>query len=487
MILVMPACNLSRETVVQERNDIFSKELDELKEFFRIPGLSVLVLKGNHTIYENYSGLANLEKKIPVDSLTIFPMASLTKIFTGVLIMQLVEEGKLSLEEPVNKYVSNINIGDSIKIKHVLSHTSQGVPGSHFYYSDRYGWLTNVIEKASGTDFGNLMQQKILTPLGLSHTYLLKDSTQILNANYKYALPYFYDGKVKNGELELGYSASKGIISTVQDLGVFSKALDEHRLISGSSWLQMCTPYKPGAEYGYGIFSQEFLGEKLIWGYGQYNSYSSLFLKVPARDLTLVIAANNNLLSDPARLIYGNVTYSLFALSFLKNYVFGLEEETLLEHDSTLKSLEKRLNKNNSEFYLRKLLAQSIAESFMANYQSSKTEISKNILTSVFKWFPEYLSYGDLALIHNMVILKDASLQRTNTVINDFDKQIEHMGRKLLATDEYNPYANFYMAYYFQGKNKMDSTRKYYEKIINAPNFSRNWYSISAEEWIGTH
>jgi CubicO group peptidase (beta-lactamase class C family) len=92
-------------------------------------------------------------------------MASLTKIFSAVLIMKLVEEKKLDLDEPINKYVTNRNIADSIKIEHILSHTSQGDIGQQFYYSGRFGWLTTVIEKASGNSFEKEINEKIIQPL----------------------------------------------------------------------------------------------------------------------------------------------------------------------------------------------------------------------------------------------------------------------------------------------------------------------------------
>ena len=137
--VVMSTCvsNQANQNI-DDRNQTFSKELSQLKEYFHIPGLAVIVKNGPQTIYENYMGFADLSNQVPMDSVTTIPMASLTKIFTGILIMQLVEEGKISLDEPINKYLTGNNIPDSIKIKHVLSHTSQGRVGQHFYYSGTF-------------------------------------------------------------------------------------------------------------------------------------------------------------------------------------------------------------------------------------------------------------------------------------------------------------------------------------------------------------
>jgi len=465
-------------------NKNFSKELTELKEFFHIPGLSVIIKHGDQTIFEDYLGFADVQKRIPMDSSTTIPMASLTKIFTGILIMQLVENKKLSLDEPIKKYINDQNVGDSIKIKHVLSHTSQGNVGENFYYSSRFSWLTTVIERASGNSFENEINEKIIQPLKLNNTYLLTDSFQLAKKNRKIAMPYYYEGGIKDGIIEYGYSASAGITSTVRDLSAFNKAIDNNSLISENSKKKIFTPFKNSLPYGQGIFAETFQDQDLIWAYGQYDCYSSLFLKVPKKNLTLIMAANNNLMSDPARLIYGDVCYSLFAISFLKNYVFDFANEPLFEDSNSLSTLESRINPANAEFYRRKLLAQSIAESFMSVYDISKMEKSVNILEKVFKLYPGYENYSDLTLLHNLSFLKTVALFKKKENFSKFDTEIEKIGTKLLAIDSNNPYANYYLADYFSSKNSNEAALKYFNRIVNAKNFSRNWYTSEAENWL---
>lgn len=481
--VILTGCTKSNKDY-KVKNESFSTELIQLKDYFHIPGLSVIIKQGGKTVYENYMGFADMGKQIAIDSSTTIPMASLTKMFTSVLIMQLVEDKKVSLDEPINKYVSHETIPDSIKIKHVLSHTSQGDVGQNFYYSSRFSWLTAVVEKASQTTFEKVMQERIIKPLGLKNTYLLRDSSQTRNEGRKIALPYFYEGETKDGFVDYGYSAAAGITSTVRDLAIFSKAIDNNSLMTEESKLKMFTPYKSNLQYGYGIFSQQFNGKKLIWGYGQYDCYSSLFLKVPEEDITLVIAANNNLMSDPARLIYGDVTYSLFAISFLKNYVFDMSGILLIEDENSLTTLESRVTQNNSQFYLKKLIAQSVAESFLAMYDSAKSERSKHILEHVFKQFPDYNNYGDLTLMHNLSFLKEIALHREQVDFTNFDKQLKGIGLQLVAIDTDNPYANYYLANYYLSKNNIDSTQIFYNGIINARNFSKNWYTTEAENWV---
>ncbi len=465
-------------------NERFSKELSLLKDYFYVPGLSVIIKKGDKTIFENYLGFADIGNKIAIDSSTIIPMASLTKMFTGVLMMQLVEDGKISMDDPINKYVFNENIPDSIIVKHVLSHTSQGGVGQNFYYSGRFSWLTAVVEKAYQTTFEKATQEKIIKPLKLKNTFLLKDSLQLRNEGRKMALPYFYEGEIKEGFIDYGYSAAAGIASTVHDLAAFSKAMDNNSLMTEESKLRMFTPARSSLPYGYGVFSQQFMGKTLIWAYGQYDCYSSLFLKVPEDNITLVIAANNNLMSDPARLIYGDVTYSLFAISFLKNYVFNMAEMPLMEDQNSLAALKTRVTQGNSKLYLKKLIAQSVAESFLAQFDSARSERSKHILEHVFGQFPDYENYGDLTLMHNISFLKAIALHKEQSNFSDFDIQLRDIGFQLIAADSNNPYANYYLANYYLSKGNLDSTRIFYNRIIDSHNFSKNWYTTAAQNWI---
>ncbi|WP_282161510.1 serine hydrolase domain-containing protein [Ulvibacterium marinum] len=482
------------ENIPSTQKAKFSEELSALKEYFQIPGLSVLVGKGDQIIYEDYMGLADIDLKVPMDSVTTLQMASLTKMFSAIVLGQLVDEGKLSLNESLRVYSENSNIGDSIKVKNALSHTSQGIPGQQFYYNNsRFMLLGDVIEKTSGKDFKTNMYERIINPLKLKNTYLLRDSLQLVTEKRKVAQPNFLGGEPQDGYMvkesnpgfiDYGYSTAAGISSTVRDLFKLSRALDKNMLITNTFKDKMFNPFGPDLPYGLGVFTQEFLDEKLVWGYGQYDCYSSLFLKVPKRDLTFIIAANNNLMSDPARLIAGDVSYSLFALSFLKNFVLDLEEEPLFEDQATLKSLEDRLTKNRSEFIRKKLMAQSLAATFMSRYSDIEGDLSKQILDQLFKHFPDYQDYGDLVLVRNLYMLKFMDDIRDREEFTDFDNQFREIGEILLEADENNPYANFYMANFFQIKEIPEKSLEYYKNIVEAENFSPWWYTREAQKWI---
>ncbi|WP_350286501.1 serine hydrolase domain-containing protein [uncultured Croceitalea sp.] len=459
---------------------VFKKEISSLKEYFQIPGMAVLVKKDDEIIYEDYLGYSNVETKTKLDSTSLFPIASLTKVFSGISTMALVEQGKLALNTPANYYFESAPFEPTVQLEHLLSHTSQGVPpGEQFYYSSRFGALTKVIETAAETSFENVLNQQIIQPLRLKHTFLLKDSVTINSRKEVFAKPYLVKDTIQNGFVDFGYSSSAGVVSTARDLLKIDNALDANVLISEASKNQMFTPYKDDLPYGYGIFSETFLGKRLIWAYGQYDCYSSLWLKVPSDNITIILLANNNLMSDPARLIYGNATSSLFVISALKNLVFDSTDIPLFSNNQTAYNGSSDLHREN-------LRAQALAASFMARFDSKEMDHSIQLLRLLFSKYPNYLEYANLALLHNLLFLKEVAFHMEMEELIEFDQQIVEIGEHLLQKHPENPYANYYLASFYEKKERVDKTAFYYQRIVEAKNFSNFWYTSEAKQWLAS-
>ncbi|RNC88505.1 MAG: class A beta-lactamase-related serine hydrolase [Allomuricauda sp.] len=473
LLVFFIACTQQEEKQEQQA-ERFEAEILALKDYFKIPGLVVSIEKNGATLYRDYFGESNRETAAKVDASTTFPIASLTKVFSGVLVMKLVEQEKLSLDDPVNSFLQQPELNDSILVKHILSHTSQGMVGANFYYSSRFGLLTRVIEKASGQSFSDLMDKEIIRPLHLKNTFLLHDSTQISNM----AKPYLLDDGIEAGFIDYGFSSSAGIVSNVEDLAIFNKALDNDLLLRRDSKELMFTSFKPGLPYGYGIFNQQVEGLNIVWAYGQYDCYSSLFLKIPDQNITLTLLANNSLLSDPARLIYGDLTSSLFALSFLKNYALQLDMP-LFEHPDTLSQPASA-----TEFHRKKVLAQALAASYMARFDIEKLKTSADLLNHTFSVYPNYEEYANLNLLHNLCFLKDIAFYRELGEFTDFDDQIEHIGNTILSEEPNNPYANIHMGTFYARKGNIEKAKDHFERIVHASNFSPNWYTREAQHWL---
>ncbi|RNC86370.1 MAG: class A beta-lactamase-related serine hydrolase [Winogradskyella sp.] len=473
-LVVFLSCSEDKK-LTNNHEEQFTSELTELRDYFKIPGLAVSIDKNGENVYRNYFGVADIEQSTELDATTLFPIASITKVFSGVLIMKLVDQHKLSLDDPINKFLPKPILGDSILVKHVLSHTSQGNVGKDFYYSSRFGLLTNVIEKASGTSFAELMQKEILTPLKLKNTFLLRDSTQIK----RIATPYILDNGTETGFIDFGYSTSAGLVSNLEDLSTFNAALDGNAIINKATKDVMFSSFKKGLPYGYGIFYQQFNDLNIVWAYGQYDCYSSLLLKIPSENITLTLLANNSLLSDPARLINGDVTSSLLALSFLKNYVLELNEMPLLEQPD---AISKPLS--SVDFYRKKILAQALAESYMARFDPEKLKTSTKLLNHIFAEYPNYLEYADLNVLHNLSFLKDVAFYMELGEFNEFDEHIEKIGKMLLVKAPNNPYVNSYLGTFYARNGNKEKAKYYFNTIVNAKNFSKNWYTNEAQQWL---
>ena len=113
--------------------EAFERQVDADRNALGIPGLSIAVIQDGEVLSARGFGFADIEHRIPATADTLYHLASVTKTFTAILVLRLVEQGKLDLDEPVSHYSSDFK-DDAVRIKHLLSHTSAGVPGERFQY-----------------------------------------------------------------------------------------------------------------------------------------------------------------------------------------------------------------------------------------------------------------------------------------------------------------------------------------------------------------
>src|SRR5262245_60315872 len=117
---------LSRENTSspnQQRLARFEKQVEDLRAILKIPGMSGAIVQDQKLLWAKGFGFADLENRTPATPDTLFHLASITKTFAATLIMQLVEQGKLDLDEPMSHYSSDFK-DNSVKIKHLITHTS---------------------------------------------------------------------------------------------------------------------------------------------------------------------------------------------------------------------------------------------------------------------------------------------------------------------------------------------------------------------------
>src|SRR5215471_19972310 len=159
------------EPLDPEKISRFEKTLDAIRDRLKIPAMSCALVKDQKVVWARGFGYADLENKIPATEHTSYHLASLTKTFASTILMQLVQDGKVKLDDPVSKYGILLESDGVIRVKHLFSHTSEGNPGERYSYNgNRYAELDKVIQKVTGRSFADLLIEKILDPLEMNET-----------------------------------------------------------------------------------------------------------------------------------------------------------------------------------------------------------------------------------------------------------------------------------------------------------------------------
>lgn len=329
----------------------FVQRIDSLRRAHDVPGLSVAVVRDGELLLAAGLGYADLERRIPATAETPYDIASVTKPLAAVVALRLAEEGVLDLDRPMAEYsewadfCADFAEQPSIlardlrcrptghTLRHLLSHTATGTPGTRFSYNPvLYSWASRPIMSAAGAQFSDLVARYVFAPAGMERSArvyrdlpLREDLAAALAPGHRMG----DDGRMERApdSGSHGDGAAGGVISTVLDLARFDVALDRGALLSPGSRAAMMTPARsPDGEalpYGLGWFVQEHEGETLVWHSGWWeDAYSALYLKVPERNLTFIVLANGEGVwwgnpSDEAA-----VERSDFAQAFLRTFVF---------------------------------------------------------------------------------------------------------------------------------------------------------------------
>ena len=309
-----------------------------------IPGLALAVIRNDRVIKEKAYGYASLELKVPVTLDTSFPLASTTKIVTAAAIMQMVEQGKITLDEPVSRIVPGLPATWSkVTVRHCLSHTTGlpyatedeinatviegdrdkliaklahkpvAEPGTKIDYNTTdFVLLTMVIEKVSGLTYTDYVKRYLLDPAGLK-TARFGDGWSIIpgraelytnldiTSDHKSLL--LRDGKpvyLKTGILRYGHKiwpdymqSAAGLNGSVHDLVAWEAALDSGKLIKAESLAEMERPYKmaDGKDdfFGLGFTTYPVAGPGSV----SYGGGAAVWrVKVPSQLLTVIVLTN---------------------------------------------------------------------------------------------------------------------------------------------------------------------------------------------------
>jgi len=316
----------------------------------RIPGLSIAVVKDNEVIYRNGFGYRDLKRAEPITPRTLFGIGSVTKSFTALAILKLVEEDKISLDDSIEHYVP-LKIrpfGEEITIHHLLTHSSgipalayaeafirsflgidhcwlpickpedvitfmsdaqewvEAKPGEKFFYlNEGYVLLGYIISKVSGMRYEDFVREKILKPLKMNRSYFFKEEVE---KDGNWATPYMIDkeGRHIPTSFPFGITADGGLISNVLDLSNYimmylnNGEFDGKRIIDRGLLKKMLTGYIKvpwqlwgGESYGYGwIITPNFHGHTVISHSGSVLVHTAYVGFIPEKKLGVAILAN---------------------------------------------------------------------------------------------------------------------------------------------------------------------------------------------------
>jgi CubicO group peptidase (beta-lactamase class C family) len=296
------------------------------------PGATVLLAKNGRVVYRKAFGMADLELGVPMKPEMVFEIGSMTKQFTAVSILMLEEQGKLSLEDDITKYIPDYPTqGKKITIHHLLIHTS-GIksytsmaewlpvlrkdfqplelidlfkdqpmdfdPGEKFLYNNSaYFILGYIIEKASGQTYQDFIANNIFIPLQMNNSYY---------GSHERIIPYRASGYQEDNDgfinaeylsLTQPYAAGS-IMSNVDDLLTWQKAIETNKLVSAATIQKAFTDHTLNngqpTHYGYGWFLNEINGSPTIEHGGGIFGYTTNGIWLPKDNIYLVMLTNRD-------------------------------------------------------------------------------------------------------------------------------------------------------------------------------------------------
>jgi len=304
----------------------------------KIPGAALLVARKGVTIRAEGYGMANVELSVPVKPDTIFQSGSVGKQFTATAVMMLVEEGKIGLDDHLNKYFTSVpSWWNDVTIRELLSHTagftdypknfderkdytedellrivesipSAYPPGTQWSYSN-LGYLTLgiLIRRVTGEFYGDFLQERIFKPLGMSTTRIIDEADIIPNRASGYRLE---NGQLKNQNWvspSLNTTADGSLYFSIVDLQKWDAALYGEGLLKHSTLQQMWTAAKlrdgkPNAgHYGFGWFVESRHGHRMVEHEGQWQGFETQISRYLDDELTVVVLTNLGS-ADPHRI-----------------------------------------------------------------------------------------------------------------------------------------------------------------------------------------
>lgn len=329
MAVLLPAQSLSPE---------MTAKVDKVFENWNkpdSPGCALGVYQNGQIAYKHGYGMANLNDDVPITTATVFHVASMSKQFTAAAIILLAQQGKLSLDDDVHKYIPELpDFGERITLRHLMHHTSglrdqwsllglagwrysqdlitdddvmsvmvhqkalNFKPGEKFLYSNTgFTLLALTVKRVSGLSLREYTTKNIFEPLGMKHTHFRDDHEEVIKHD---ALGYEQDGEGKPFRMSLTNFDTTGATSlhtTVEDLELWDENFYNPR-VGGPEFLkQMLEKGKLNSgkdqDYASGLGIGEYKGLKTVGHGGADAGYRSDMVRFPDQHFTATVLCNS--------------------------------------------------------------------------------------------------------------------------------------------------------------------------------------------------
>jgi D-alanyl-D-alanine carboxypeptidase len=289
-----------------------------------VAGVAIGVARGGQILYRKAHGFRDVEAERPLTLDDPHQIGSLTKQFTAAAVLQLVEEGRIALDDSVQTYVPDFDTqGHTVTIHHLLNHTSgirsytaiygmnpvpresvldtiqkhpfDFAPGERFLYNNSgYYLLGVVIEAAAGVPYGRYLEERIFEPLGLESTHYCGYEGREVPEGYQRG----EQGLTRSVLSDMTFpGAAGGLCSTVDDLLRWQEALISGAVVNPDSWARMSTPDTLSSgesmSYGYGLVRTERLGRDAITHGGGIPGFNTYLSYYPDDGLAIVLLVNS--------------------------------------------------------------------------------------------------------------------------------------------------------------------------------------------------
>ena len=332
----------AQQVLVTGSLNVFDAYLESLRQQAGIPGMSAAIVKDGAIAWEKGYGFQNVGTRLRATPDTPYVVGDLSETFAAVLLLQCVEQRRVDLDTPVTAY-GVTTLEPEATMRQLLSHATPAGSDQPFKFNPgRFDTLTTVAEWCIPQPYRKSISHRLLDRLAMTSSvpgtdlrdpdftlpkglYTDEEIATYRETLTKLALPYHLSrGRAELSEIPaLTMSAANGLVSTVRDLAQFDAALDSEVLLLGdtreAAWTNAINPDGSPLPTGLGWFVQSYRGERIVWTFGVVSgAYSSLVIKVPARNVTFILLANSDGLVAPFDLASGELTRSIFANLFLR-------------------------------------------------------------------------------------------------------------------------------------------------------------------------